>query len=187
MDCLLPAHIKGRRKPGYNHCSVVELEGIQGAIYRVAKILDMKNEKYDGVDISDSFSDISINDIDLSIDEKDILKDITTKVSRGQKIAIVGSSGSGKTTLLNMLERFYAPNKGEILLGRQRTEEINLCQYRGMFSCVGQDVGLFNETLRFNLCYGLNREVSDEEILNACKAAHLLEFVQLQARYSILH
>jgi subfamily B ATP-binding cassette protein MsbA len=107
-----------------------------------------------------------------------ILRDISFNVEAGEKVALVGKSGSGKTTLVNLLPRFYELQGGKILLDGVSLQDYQLANLRQQFAYVGQNITLFNDSVRNNIAYGVLRNVSDEQILEAAKAAHALEFIE---------
>ncbi len=84
-----------------------------------------------------------------------VLKDIRLSIHHHEKIALVGRSGSGKSTLANLIPRFYDPQQGRILVDGVPASEITLRSLRRLVSTVSQDVFLFNETVRYNIAYGL--------------------------------
>ncbi len=96
----------------------------------------------------------------------------------GQIIAIVGSSGSGKSTLLNLMMRFYLPTSGSITLDGNPINDIKLKSLRRNIALVSQPVTLFNESIRNNLIFGLDRDVTDEELIDTLKKAHAWYFVE---------
>ena len=98
------------------------------------------------------------------------------QIPAGQTIALVGHSGSGKSTLLNLITRFFAPASGLILLDNTDIQTVTLSSLRQNFAIVSQDVSLFNETIKANICYG-NPEASDEKIVEAAKNAAAHEFI----------
>ena len=106
-----------------------------------------------------------------------ILKNLDFKILKGEKIALVGYSGAGKTSLLNLLPRFYDPAKGKLLLGNINLKDLSLKFVRDHFSLVSQDIALFDETIKFNICYGSN-SVSDKELKDACRNSNSLEFIR---------
>lgn len=110
-------------------------------------------------------------------DGEEVLKDITFSVKPGEKIALVGHSGSGKTTLVNLLPRFYDYSSGEIRLDGYRLPELTLSSLRQQFAYVGQDVTLFNDTVRNNIAYGKMRDVSQAQLEAAAQAAYALDFI----------
>lgn len=106
-----------------------------------------------------------------------IIKDFSTNVTEGQKIAIVGPTGAGKTTLIKLLMRFYDVNEGEILVDGHNVKDFNRSELRHMFGMVLQDTWLFNGSIRDNIRYG-KLDATDEEIIEAAKAAHAHHFIQ---------
>jgi len=107
-----------------------------------------------------------------------VLKGINFSVKPGEKIALVGQSGSGKTTLVNLLPRFYDGFEGEISLDGIGLANIKLQNLREQFAYVGQDVTMFNDTVRNNIAYGNMRSASDEQVAEAAEAAFALEFIE---------
>ncbi len=106
-----------------------------------------------------------------------IIKDFSTKVTEGQKIAIVGPTGAGKTTLIKLLMRFYDVNEGQILIDGHNIKDFNRSELREMFGMVLQDTWLFNGSIKDNIRYG-KLDATDEEIIEAAKAAHAHHFIQ---------
>lgn len=109
--------------------------------------------------------------------EGPVINDLRVEVPAGSTLAIVGYSGSGKSTLVSLLPRFYDVESGEILLDGISLNEYTLASLRNNISVVSQDVVLFNDTIRSNLAYGQLESHSEEELLQAAEAAHVLEFV----------
>ncbi len=110
-----------------------------------------------------------------------VLRDITFSVKPGNKIALVGQSGSGKTTLVNLLPRFYdlaEKDQGSITLDGHALTDFTLKNLRSQFAYVGQNVTMFNDTIRNNIAYGNMQSVSDEQIKFAAEAAFALEFIE---------
>jgi len=107
-----------------------------------------------------------------------ILQGINFEVKAGDKIALVGKSGSGKTTLVNLLPRFYDYQSGSIYLDGIVIDDYKLTNLRQQFAYVGQNITLFNDTIRNNIAYGVLREVSEEKIIAAAKAAYAFEFIE---------
>ncbi len=107
---------------------------------------------------------------------KFVLKDINLEIASGEKVALVGYSGSGKTTLMNLLPRFFDPEKGKIEVGGININELSNNFLRNYFSMVSQDVVLFDETIKYNICYG-NNKFDKKDLIDACKKANCLEFI----------
>jgi ATP-binding cassette subfamily B (MDR/TAP) protein 1 len=107
------------------------------------------------------------------------LDDLHITVEPGQTLALVGQSGSGKSTCVSLLERFYDPDQGRILIDGQDIRLRDVDEYRLDVSLVSQETIIFSGTIRDNIAVGLaGHEVRDDEILEACKQANILEFVQ---------
>ena len=106
-----------------------------------------------------------------------IIHDFSAEVHQGQKIAIVGPTGAGKTTMIKLLMRFYAVNKGAILVDGHNVRDFNRSELREMFGMVLQDTWLFNGTIEDNIRYG-KLDATHEEVVAAAKAAHVHRFVQ---------
>jgi len=107
-----------------------------------------------------------------------VLHNITLEAMPGQTIALVGPSGSGKTSLMNLVARFYDLTRGEILLDGINIADLRLADLRANIAYVGQDIVLFNDTVRANIAYGSLREVSDAEIIEAAEKANAMEFIR---------
>ncbi|MDO4913485.1 MAG: ABC transporter ATP-binding protein [Bifidobacteriaceae bacterium] len=105
------------------------------------------------------------------------IKDFDVHISAGQKVAIVGPTGAGKTTMVNLLMRFYELNSGDIKIDEVPTTQIPRSEVHKQFSMVLQDTWVFNGTIRENIVYS-TRHVSDEEVMKACEAVGLRQYVE---------
>lgn len=112
--------------------------------------------------------------------ENAVLKDISFKLSKNEKIALVGPSGAGKSTIINLILKFYNPTSGEILLNGKKYSELSHKSIRENTTLVFQDNELFSSTIRENVAYASN--ASDEEIIEALKKANAYEFVNKMAK-----
>jgi len=108
--------------------------------------------------------------------EKYVLQNINININKGEIIAFVGPSGAGKTTLVNLVPRFFDPVKGKILIDGVDLKEYTIRSIRRKIAMVMQDVILFNNTIKDNICYGLGK-FSQEEVEKYAKAAHAHEFI----------
>ena len=107
-----------------------------------------------------------------------LMTDVSLKAEPGKKFAIVGPTGAGKTTLINLLMRFYEINGGEIYVDGINTREMTRHELRKHFGMVLQETWLFEGTIRDNLKYGADREVSDEEMIEAAKSVCADNFIR---------
>jgi len=107
----------------------------------------------------------------------DVLKGISIDIPAGQSVALVGRSGSGKSTLVSLLPRFYEYTSGDIRIDDHSLRDYSLKALRSQIALVTQNVVLFNDTIAANIAYGALRESSLEEIREAARKAHALEFI----------
>ena len=108
--------------------------------------------------------------------EKPVLSDISLSIRSGETIGVIGGTGSAKSTLVQMIPRLYEAEEGEVLVGGHNVKDYTLDHLRGAVAMVLQKNVLFSGTIRENLLWG-NPEATDEELIEACKAAQAHEFV----------
>ncbi len=111
-------------------------------------------------------------------DGEGILNNIELLIEPGQNVAFVGRSGAGKTTLVSLLPRFYDPSDGQILLDGYDIRDLTLENLRSHMALVSQHVTLFNDTIAHNIAYGDMESATEDDIYQAAKAAHALEFIE---------
>ena len=143
-------------------------------------LLDSESEQDTGkTRIERAKGKLEFNRVEFSYgtDAHPVLHGIDLQIPAGQTVALVGASGSGKSTLANMVPRFYSPTGGSITLDGHDLSDLTLVSLRANISLVSQEVVLFNDTVAANIAYGQEREVPEEEIVAAAKAAHALEFI----------
>ena len=109
--------------------------------------------------------------------EVPLIEDLNLVVEPGQMVAIVGPTGAGKTTLVNLLMRFYEIDSGRITIDGIDSRAMSRNELRSTFGMVLQDTWLFHGTIRENIAYG-REDVTEEEIVEAAKAAHVDHFVR---------
>jgi subfamily B ATP-binding cassette protein MsbA len=144
-------------------------------------VMDEKDETDSGtIELDRAKGDVEFRNVSFAYDNDavPVLDRVSLKVNAGDSLAIVGHSGGGKSTLAALLPRFYDVGSGEILLDGKPIGEYTLNSLRDNISLVSQDVVLFNDTIANNLAYGELREHSDEEIMRAAEAAHVLDFAK---------
>lgn len=108
--------------------------------------------------------------------ESIILKDFCFKIPAGKTVALVGGSGSGKSTVIALLQRFYDPLGGEILLDGIPIDKLQLKWLRSQMGLVSQEPALFATTIMENIIFG-KEDASMEEIVEAAKAANAHTFI----------
>lgn len=144
-------------------------------------MLDLSKAKDVGtLDVARVTGDISIDNIIFTYPtaEKPALNKVSFDVKAGQTIALVGRSGSGKSTIANLLTRFYDIDSGEIRLDGKNIEEYSLVSLRNQVAIVSQNVHLFNDTIANNIAYASEEKFTEEDIINAAKTAHAMEFIE---------
>lgn len=163
-----------------------DLKSAQGMLARVVQVIDAPEEQTEkevreaaeAGRRPDASGDIVFNGVSFSYGDKPALRNVSFRVPAGTSAAIVGLCGSGKTTMLNLLERFYEPDEGSILIGSGDISRESLDSLRGRFSYVQQGAGVFGGTVREILTYGIGREVTDDELRNAAESAGAWDFIQ---------
>jgi len=110
--------------------------------------------------------------------DKPLIEDLDLVVAPGQTVAIVGPTGAGKTTLVNLLMRFYDVDSGKITIDGIDTRTLTRDNLRRTFGMVLQDTWLFKGTIRENVTYGAEGEVSEAQFRDAVEAAHVDHFVK---------
>jgi len=162
--------------------SKVNLEIQEGlaAAGRVFELLDTELEIKDedgAIPLPPISKGIEFRDVYFKYDGEPVLEGINLSVRVGETIAIVGMSGAGKTSLVNLLPRFYDIEEGEILIDGHDIRKVTLKSLRDQIGLVTQQTILFNDTVRNNIAYGSPNR-SEEEIIEAAKAANAHEFIQ---------
>ena len=110
-------------------------------------------------------------------EDKMVINDFSAHVKAGQKVAIVGPTGAGKTTIVNLLMRFYELNAGEILVDGTPIDQVRRENVHDQFGMVLQDTWMFEGTIKENVVY-CKENVSDEQVIAACKAVGLHHFIR---------
>ncbi|MFA7418849.1 MAG: ABC transporter ATP-binding protein [Melioribacteraceae bacterium] len=151
------------------------------AAERVFEILDTEPriKNIDSPVIKNDFEEqIEFENVSFHYDDSDelILDSLNIKVAKGKVLAIVGSSGAGKTTMVDLIPRFYDPTSGRILLDGTDLKDVRIEDLRKLMGIVTQETILFNETVRSNISYGIEK-CTDDKIIEAAKAANAHNFI----------
>jgi len=104
------------------------------------------------------------------------LHSINLEIAANETVALVGESGAGKSTLVSLIPRLYDCSEGRIELDNCDIRDISLAELRGQIAYIGQGITLFNDTVYNNIVYG--RDVTRDELLEAARRAHALEFIE---------
>ena len=146
---------------------------------RFVEIMDAKPEKdSDGAKDAGKLSgDIALSHVSYSYDgAKEVLRDVSLKINKGETFALVGPSGGGKTTICHLIPHFYDVTDGQILLDGKEIHSLTMESVRRNIGIVQQDIYLFNASVRENILYG-RLDATDEEVVEAAKRANIHEYI----------
>ena len=150
---------------------------------RVFNILDTPPdiiEKPDALDLKDFSKEIQFDSVGFNYDGGGkVLSDVSFSIHKGSIVAIVGPSGAGKSTIADLIPRFYEVKEGAITIDGQDIRDIKLFSLRDKMGIVTQETILFDETIEFNITYGIS-ESTEEDLIASSKAANAYDFIQDQ-------
>ncbi|AIF44398.1 ABC transporter ATP-binding protein [Virgibacillus sp. SK37] len=158
-----------------------QLQKAKGATERIIEILDQQLEKgQEGMVRDITGESVHVRHVSFAYgNEEKVLEDVTFSAAPGEMVAFAGPSGGGKTTLFGMLERYYIPDTGEILIGDIPIQEMSLTSWRQQIGYVSQDSPMMAGTIRENLCYGLEeKQIPDDQLWAVAKMAYASQFIQ---------
>lgn len=157
-----------------------QLQKSIGATERMIEILaEEEEDTVTGKQIENAHLPIQLDRVSFGYKpDQLILKEVSAVIEAGKVTAIVGPSGGGKTTLFKLLESFYSPTAGTIRLGDEPVDTYSLESWREHIGYVSQESPLMSGTIRENICYGLERDVTDAEIEKAAEMAYALNFIK---------
>ncbi len=155
-------------------------QGLQAA-KRVLPIIDIENkikEKDNSKELNLIEGKIKFKDVNFkyNAEEKNILNLISLEIQGGEMTSLVGHSGAGKSSILNLIPRFYDCESGDIKIDDQSIYDLKIDSLRSNISLVNQDITLFDDTIKNNICYA-KLDASDEEIFQAAKLSFCDEFI----------
>ncbi|MBM7662914.1 ATP-binding cassette subfamily B protein AbcA/BmrA [Bacillus mesophilus] len=160
-----------------------QLQKARGATERIIEILALEVEAgQTGKELDISNQSITVKHVSFSYNEGEpIIQDVSFKILPGTMVAFAGPSGGGKTTMFALLERFYEPTQGDILIGNTPITELSMHTWRRQIGYVSQDSPMMVGTIRENLCYGLQQgqeNISDERLWEVAKMAYADQFIK---------
>lgn len=155
-----------------------------GATDRIQHLLNLEQESYAGKE-GVMHGDLTFEQVMFSYEHsKPILTSVSFTVPATSTIALVGPSGGGKTTIFSLIERFYQPDSGTVTIDGVKISDIDLSLWRSQIGYVSQDSPVMTGTIRDNICYGVGRDITDEEVRHAASMANANRFIEkLPNRY----
>lgn len=181
LSCFL-SYANQYTKP-FNEISgvVTELQNALACAERIFELIEAQPQKPDDEDavvLKNVEGNVEFNDVCFSyVPDQKLIEHFSLKVSKGQRIAIVGPTGCGKTTMINLLMRFYDPVSGNICIDDVNSLHITRSSLRDSFGMVLQETWLKSGTIKENIIMG-KPDATDEEIINAAKASHAHSFIK---------
>ena len=157
-----------------------QLQSAKSSLDRVFQVLDEPDEVTDAKERLEHnlTGQVSFKHVDFQyVENKPLIRDFNLEVKPGEMVAIVGPTGAGKTTLINLLMRFYDVTSGSIAVDGHDIRNLSRQEYRKQFGMVLQDAWLYEGTVKENLRFG-NLNATDEEIVEAAKAANVDHFIR---------
>ncbi|WP_338216811.1 ABC transporter ATP-binding protein [Companilactobacillus muriivasis] len=157
-----------------------QVQKAMGSTERIQEILNTEPEvATTGKSVDVEGQTITAAHLDFSYDtDKQILHDVSFEATPNTVIAFAGPSGGGKSTIFSLLERFYQPDDGTILIGKQDIKDIDLASWRSQIGYVSQDSAVFAGSIRDNLQYGLDKQLTDDQLWHGLELAYADEFVR---------
>lgn len=160
---------------------VEDIQSARAGGVRVLALLDTENdikEPENPISISNVKGNVTFENVCFSYrKDEPVLKNVSFTADAGKTVAIVGATGAGKTTLISLLERFYDPTSGRVLLDGVDLKDLKTSDLRNNLSIVPQDVFLFNGTIYENILYG-KEGATEEEVYAAARIACADEFIR---------
>ncbi len=158
--------------------NIGSVAGIFGTMKKIAEISDSEPEKAEGEDVPQLCSSIIFDNVEFAYnEEREVLKKVSFKIPMGKVTAIIGGNGAGKSTVFKLMTRLYEPKSGEIRFGDEDIANYDLKQWRDKFSYVFQSDPLISGSVRENILYGLDREVSQEQLTEVAKKANCYDCI----------
>jgi ATP-binding cassette subfamily B protein len=177
--------------------AISSVQSALGALARIQEILNLPVEEADGHEFAErkarnktaiEFKKVSFGyaptpatDDQPAGESRQVLNQVSFKIERGKRVALVGPSGAGKSTIFSLIERFYEPTSGDILLDGQKVSEISREAVRAQIGYVEQDAPVLAGSIRDNLLIG-RPEATDEELRKVLEEVNLTEVLERDPR-----
>jgi len=161
-----------------------QVQASLSAMDRLSDVLDSKraiDDSPDALPILDRSDGITFENLTFEyLEDTPVLKNVDFTIEPGEMVAVVGHTGAGKTTLAALINRFYDPQEGRVLIGEQDLKDITLESLHGTVSLIPQEPYLFDDTIMENIRYG-RPDATDKEIADLCRIIGANEFIEVLA------
>jgi ATP-binding cassette subfamily B protein len=144
----------------------------------------LENEKIEPLPVQEiEFKNVNYR---YSEDSPYVLKNVSFKLSKGERLALVGATGSGKSTIIRLLAKTYTGYEGSITINGEELADIPLARVRETISVMQQDIFMFNDTVEFNISLG-RKSVSKADVEQAASFVYADYFIeQLPGKYKFV-
>lgn len=149
---------------------------VNGLVKKISHMFKLDDESTEGQTF-ESEGDLKFDHVSFAYSDVPVLQDVNCTIRKGRVTAIIGTNGAGKSTMLKLLERMYRPADGTITVDGNNIDDYSISSWRKSFALVAQESPLMDGTVRENMLYGVEREVSDEELIEAAKLANAYDFI----------
>lgn len=178
----------GQAAPYFESLAIAQ--SAAGTIYRIIeRVPEIDSSSDQGLVPNKIKGNISLKNVFFNYPSRPdvtILDGLSVEVPVGKTVALVGTSGCGKSTCIQLIQRFYDPHQGQILLDGTDLKDLNIGWLRNNIGIVGQEPILFDCTIKENILYG-RTTATDEDIEKACKEANAYNFIsQLPKQYETM-
>ena len=176
LACVMLLYDPVKKLSGLNNA----LQQGMAAVDRVFDIIESESDIQDPPEsepVRSGSHTVQFDHVYFGYDRDMVLKDINLEVKKGEILALVGMSGGGKSSLVSLIPRFYDVKKGRVLIDGTDIRKLAVADLRREIAIVTQEPILFNDTIRNNIAYG-NQNASEEDIVNAAKAAYAFNFIE---------
>ncbi len=150
---------------------------VNGVMKKISEVMSAEEETTEGGPVPEEEADIRLDHVDFSYGEVPVLRDVSFTIPAGKVTAIIGTNGAGKSTVFKLLDRMYEPTGGAVRFGGTDIRSFRLKDWRDRFALVAQNSPLLSGSVRENILYGVDREVSEEELTAVARKADVYDFV----------
>ncbi|KAI9205902.1 P-loop containing nucleoside triphosphate hydrolase protein [Polychytrium aggregatum] len=164
--------------------NLAAVSNARGAAYKIYSVIDrvptIDSLSQEGLKPAAITGDIEFKSVDFTYPARldtQILFDLSLKIPSGKTVAFVGPSGSGKSTIVQLIQRFYDPNAGQVFLDGNDVKDLNVNWLRSQIGIVSQEPVLFNTSIKQNIIMGATGDVTEADLIKACKMANCHNFI----------